>query len=812
MAKETEKRKKVLFVATVDSHIELFHVPYLKMFHDKGWEVHVATDTDKKIPFCDKKICLPIKRSPFKFLSNFKAVRKLKKIAQEEGYNIVHCHTPMGSVVARLACKKARRNGTRVIYTAHGFHFYTGAPMHFWLMFYPVEWYLAKFTDTLITINNEDFERAKAKFGKRCRDIQYVPGVGVDPKKFEKKLSAKEKLKLREELGLSADDKVLIFPAELSKRKNQMWLIKTLEPLFKKDKSYHLLLPGKDSLNGKCQKLAIDLGLEGRVHFLGFRKDIPELLQISDIAVSSSKQEGLPVNLIEAAMLGLPIVATDCRGNRDVCEKTNEQIFINEDVNKLIRALGNTNSAKKNTLHKVASTTSGFSLTVVRQIMKGVYYKPETILIIPSCNDLNRGDQALVLETKNLVEEVYDDDMTYYMMGAGDMKQCKTFGINPFSDILLHPSRKDNKKGNVNYGVILKIRWGIIALHDYIQSKLLLNIVTRSIVKKFLDDNRKKSLQLYGDAKAVFVKGGGFLHDYNGGLIGIYTVYYQLFHIRLALAMGKKIYVMPNSFGPFYSKRTQRMVNSVLDKCSLVTARESISASAKTNGLNRDIEQFPDLAFYMNDKTNRSKKALSILEENGIDVKTDKLIAITARPYRFSKGEDSKSKYRQYKDGLKELIEYLQLEGYKVLMVVHTRAENEHENDEKCIDEVIANLDSRDSIVKIKDDTMDCYDLKELYGYCKFVIGTRFHSVIFSLQQLIPCIAITYGGNKGNGIMHDIELSKYAIKMEEVSGKRLIRVFNDLEKEQIEYKKKVSKYLNNTTSLRRELIDLIGGC
>lgn len=320
-------KKKVLFVATVDSHIELFHLPYLKMFHDKGWEVHVATESKKPIKYCDKKIELPIKRSPFKLVSNYKAVRRLREVMKKEKYNIVHCHTPMGGVVARLAGKKYRRNGLRMIYTAHGFHFYKGAPIHFWLMFYPVEWYLAKHTDTLITINDEDYKRALAKFGKRCRDIQYVPGVGVDEKKFAKKMSAKEKLALRKKLGLKEDDKVLIFPAELSKRKNQMWLIKTLEPLFKEDKKYHLLLPGKDSLNGKCQKLAKDLGLEKQIHFLGFRNDIPELMQISDVAVSSARQEGLPVNLIEAAMLGLPIIATDCRGNRDVCEKVGGAIL-----------------------------------------------------------------------------------------------------------------------------------------------------------------------------------------------------------------------------------------------------------------------------------------------------------------------------------------------------------------------------------------------------------------------------------------------------------------------------------------------------
>ena len=181
-------KKKVLFVATVDSHIELFHLPYLKMFKDRGYEVHVATDSDKKIKYCNKKIKLPIKRSPFRF-SNLKAIFALKKILKTEKYDIIHCHTPMGGVVARLAARKARRNGTRVIYTAHGFHFYEGAPILNWLLFYPVEKWLSRYTDTLITINAEDFERSKAKFGKRCLDIQYIPGVGVDEKKFEKRKS-----------------------------------------------------------------------------------------------------------------------------------------------------------------------------------------------------------------------------------------------------------------------------------------------------------------------------------------------------------------------------------------------------------------------------------------------------------------------------------------------------------------------------------------------------------------------------------------------------------------------------------------------
>ena len=310
--------KKVLFTATVDSHILQFHIPFLKLFKDNGYEVHVATNGTETIPYCDKKHVISFEKSPYK-LNNIKAIKELKKICDKEKFNIIHCHTPMGSVVTRLAAKQSRKkHHTRVIYTAHGFHFYKGAPLLNWLLFYPVEKYLAKYTDTLITINKEDYNRAKQKFSKRCHDIQYVPGVGIDETKFNFKMTKKEKSALRKELGLKDDDFVMIYPAELSKRKRQIWLIETISNLLKEHKDIHILLPGKDSLNGKCQELVHKLNLEEQIHLLGYRNDIPKLLKISNLAVSSSSQEGLPVNIMEAMYVGLPVVASGCRGNRDL--------------------------------------------------------------------------------------------------------------------------------------------------------------------------------------------------------------------------------------------------------------------------------------------------------------------------------------------------------------------------------------------------------------------------------------------------------------------------------------------------------------
>lgn len=312
--------KKVLYVATVDIHIKSFHLPYLKMLKEHGYEVHVATNGDEQFPYCDVKHKISIERSPFK-LNNVKAIKQLKKIIDEEKFEIIHCHTPMGSVVTRLAAKEARKKyGTRVIYTAHGFHFYKGAPIINWLLFYPVEKYLAKFTDTLITINKEDFELAKKKFSNRCRDIQYIPGVGIDTKKFDFDFSDDDKKRLRESLGLKEDDFVLIFPARLDKNKNQSFLINAMSELVSKDDKFHLLLPGVDELDGYYQSLVNEKGLNNNVHFLGFRNDIPQLMKISDLAVSSSLREGLPVNIIESFMAGLPVVALNCRGMTDLIE------------------------------------------------------------------------------------------------------------------------------------------------------------------------------------------------------------------------------------------------------------------------------------------------------------------------------------------------------------------------------------------------------------------------------------------------------------------------------------------------------------
>lgn len=325
--------KKALYVATVDIHIKSFHLPYLKLLHDNGYEVHVATNGDEKFPFCDVKHQICIERSPFK-LSNLKAIKQLKEIINKEQFDIIHCHTPMGSVVTRLAAKVARKNiGTRVIYTCHGFHFYKGSSFFNWFLFYPIEKYLSKYTDTIVTINKEDYNLAKNKFSKRCKDIKYLPGIGVDNSKFNLKISDKEKKQLLNELKLNERDFIIIYPARLCPDKNQLLLINLMKEL--DNKNIKLLLPGKDEYNGYYQKYVKENNVKN-VFFLGHRDDISKLLNISNLLIASSIREGFGINLVEALASNVPVIAVDNRGHREIVDDGVNGFIIKNNLEDLI--------------------------------------------------------------------------------------------------------------------------------------------------------------------------------------------------------------------------------------------------------------------------------------------------------------------------------------------------------------------------------------------------------------------------------------------------------------------------------------------
>lgn len=312
---------KVLFVATVvKTHINTFHIPFLKYFKDKGWQTNVCARNDFEnpdecdIPYCDNYYDLPFERMPFK-LENLKTFFKLKKVLKKEKYDIIHCHTPSGGVIARLAALFAGKKHTKVMYTAHGFHFYKGAPKKNWILYYPIEWICSFFTDVLITINKEDYEFAKKHM--HAKKIEYVPGVGIDLDKFSVD-SDFDKNKKKKELGLPEDCTMLLSVGELSTRKNQEVIIRAL-PLIKSDKVYYCIAGWGDKLD-YLKELSKKQRVSDRVLFLGFRSDISELCNCTDIYCFPSLQEGLPVALMESMSVGVPCVVSKIRGNTDLID------------------------------------------------------------------------------------------------------------------------------------------------------------------------------------------------------------------------------------------------------------------------------------------------------------------------------------------------------------------------------------------------------------------------------------------------------------------------------------------------------------
>ena len=321
--------KKVLFDATAVSHIKRFHTTYLKMFKENGYEVHVACNGNEKIEYCDKHFNLPFERFPFKS-NNIKVYRELKKIINENEYEIIHCHTPVGGVLTRIAAKKTRKKGTRVIYTAHGFHFYKGAPILNWIIYYPIEKICARWTDCLITINSEDYEFAKKHL--KAKQIEHVHGVGMDTTRFEKELSDEEKLEFRKSLGIKEDDIVFSYVAELNKNKNQILLINTIKELKKEKENIKLLLVGDGALYNYYKEIIEKENLQDNIKVLGVRHDINEILSITDIYLASSIREGLGINIIEAMCKKLPIIVTNNRGHRELIKNQENGIIIENEI------------------------------------------------------------------------------------------------------------------------------------------------------------------------------------------------------------------------------------------------------------------------------------------------------------------------------------------------------------------------------------------------------------------------------------------------------------------------------------------------
>lgn len=309
--------KKVLYVTTVSRTINAFLIPHINMLLDNGYEVHCACSIDKPV---DKELQrkgvkifeVPFSRNPLG-IGNIKAFIKLEELQRINNYDIVHVHTPIAAIYGRLL--KLSFPSLRTIYTAHGYHFLKGGSKLGWILYYPIEKIMAKFTDVIININKEDYEITKERLKpKKC---YLLNGVGLDLREY-KKLSSKEIQEKRKEFGLNDKDFVVLMIAEINKNKNHIQLINAMDILKDKYPNIKLLCIGDGTLKESVEKQINLKNLQNNIFILGYRLDVNKLINISDIGILLSYREGLPRNIMEFMACGRKVIATDIRGCRDL--------------------------------------------------------------------------------------------------------------------------------------------------------------------------------------------------------------------------------------------------------------------------------------------------------------------------------------------------------------------------------------------------------------------------------------------------------------------------------------------------------------
>lgn len=317
---------RVLMLASVASMIDQFNMSNIGLLKRLGYDVHVAANFRQGNTSSPERVQqfigelerqdipwhhVDLSRNAAALGSNLKAFGQIMALLRRHGFRFLHCHSPMGGFCGRLA---GRLTGTPVVYTAHGFHFYDGAPLPNWLLYYPVERLLAHLTDVLVTINHDDFRRA-ADFA--ARKVAYVPGIGVDTKRLAGRDVDRDRL--REELGLAGDTFVFLSVGELNRNKNHATALRAFAAMG--PGRFQYLICGQGEREGLLREQVRALGLEGRVRFLGFRNDVGNLLIAADAFVFPSLREGLSVALLEAVAAGLPVVCSRIRGNTDLIDE-----------------------------------------------------------------------------------------------------------------------------------------------------------------------------------------------------------------------------------------------------------------------------------------------------------------------------------------------------------------------------------------------------------------------------------------------------------------------------------------------------------
>lgn len=321
----TKKVKKALLIASMASMLDNFNRDNIDTLLSLGYELTLASNfhtnqdsnsqekTERFLRDMKEKgakcVQIDFSRGIIDIKGQWKSYQQVKKLLKEK-FDLIHCHSPICAAITRLCARKYRKTGTRVVYTAHGFHFFKNAPIQNWLIYYPIEKMMSRFTDVLITINKEDYYRAKYKF--HAKKTVYIPGVGIDSNRFQNLGISREQK--RQELGLSREDILILSVGELNKNKNHEVVVRALAGL--KEHNIVYMIAGEGNQKEHLRTLAEENGVSLRL--LGFREDICSLLEAADVFAFPSKREGLSVSVMEAMFMKKPVIASKIRGNTDL--------------------------------------------------------------------------------------------------------------------------------------------------------------------------------------------------------------------------------------------------------------------------------------------------------------------------------------------------------------------------------------------------------------------------------------------------------------------------------------------------------------
>ncbi|MBP3708098.1 MAG: glycosyltransferase family 4 protein [Clostridia bacterium] len=366
--------KKALLISNVTTKFTNFVIPSIEALQNLGYEVHMCANysnfNDDKSKYNVKMHHIDFIRNPFN-PKNIKAYVQLKKLMRQEKYDLVHCNTPIGGILGRICAKENRV--PKVVYTVHGFHFYKGAPFINKTMYKIVEKWLARYTDTLITINSEDYEAAKSFKLKKNGTVKLVHGVGINTQ--IKKYSDEELKDIRNSIEIKENEILGIAVGELNKNKNHENIIKAIAMTNNKD--INLVICGVGEKKLYLEKLSKDLGLEKQIHFLGYRNDIEKLLQISDFFIQMSFREGLPRSIMEAMACGLPCIVSEIRGNVDLIKDNEGGLVCNpkspNDIAEKLKIMANNLELRKMMGNTNIKNIKKYDTDIVKKEIKEIY-------------------------------------------------------------------------------------------------------------------------------------------------------------------------------------------------------------------------------------------------------------------------------------------------------------------------------------------------------------------------------------------------------------------------------------------------------